>query len=200
MQSVLPLPAVSPAHALVPSEEGLPGQLQTIGLPARVGSGLLALPRRTRGSRSLWAPGIWFPLWVFHMAATQRHSASCLPGLRHRGRKLHKRLPWPPSAQMAYGWCSSLSWFGFRLWSRLLSSAHETMGYVCVCTCTRAYKREPPENGRGPSQQPEKAELDRIRIKPELLGHLNLHAATQLSEDAQRTACIRGRVREGHRQ
>lgn len=70
---------------------------------------------------------------------------------------------------------------------------------VCVCTCTCMYKHEPPENGCEPSQQPEKAELDRIRIKPELLGHLNLHAATQLSGDARRTACIRGSIGAGRR-
>ena len=135
--------ALSSLMPTVSRARGYPVTCRPQAHPPRVGGSLSALPRRARGPpHLLWASGTRFLLWVFHAASTQQHSASCLLGLRHQSRKLHNRPLWPPSTQMAYGWFSSLPRFGFRLWSRLLSSASGSAWWVCVCVCVYMFMRE----------------------------------------------------------
>ena len=103
---------------------------------------------------------------------------------------------WPPSTQMAYGWCSLLSWFGFRPQSQLLRSAHETVACVCVCLdvceCMRVHVST--DNGGRPWLT-----AGGSRAGPhqglQLLGHSNLHADMRGCSDG----CLRLRVTFGRR-
>lgn len=65
---------------------------------------------------------------------------------------------------------------------------------VCACTCACMSRQQ----RCGHSQRRDKAELDHIRMKPELLSHLNLWANMQLRMDAQMAALHGGNVPEGN--
>lgn len=138
-----------------------------------------------------WGPGDSVSSLGFPHCSNPTAFCILSPSPRHQSRKLHNRLGRPPSTQMAYGWCSSLSWFGFRLQSRLLSSACERPWCVCVCE-QRA--------GCRPSPRQEKAELDPLRIKLKLLRCWNLHADTHRVRMLRRQPAVGAHIWEGNMQ
>ena len=94
---------------------------------------------RSAGCRGPGAPctaavvGLMSP-WASHIAASQRHSASCLRGLKHQSRKLHNGSGRPPPRWLMGGAvrCCGLA-FDLRVSSCALPMRPQR---VCVCACT----------------------------------------------------------------
>lgn len=131
------------------------------------------------------------PSWASRIAASQRHSASCLRGLKHQSRKLHNGPGRPPPRWLMGGAvrCRGLA-FDLRVSSCALPMRpRRACGCVCACTrvsvCVHACEQT---MGCGPGSQQEEGGLDPIRV----CSCSDIRIFTLTWEDAQMAACVWG--------
>lgn len=127
--------------------------------------------------------------WASRITASQRHSASCLWGLKHQSRKLHNRPGRPPPRWLMGGAvrCRGLA-FDLRVSSCALPTRpwHACVcAWTCVNVCVCTYQQTV---GRGPGSRQEEAGLDPIRV----LSFSDIRIFMLTGEDAQMAACVWG--------